>query len=176
MLKTFKVLNYFPSYKSIPNRIIEHIKESINICDNIEINVSEKTIQKYKLIIKIYLNVIDDKEFITNLVLKTVMEFDPIMEHPADVFNALIEILIKNNCELPAFSTLERLINSKRATINKDIFEYVSSNLNEITKKALDLMLETNEKGISGFNYIKELPKSPTLKHMKEIEKKLSLS
>lgn len=96
------------------------------------------------------------------MVLKTVMEFDPIMEHPADIFNAVIEILIKNNCELPAFSTLERLINSKRAAINKDIFEYVSSNLNAITKKALDLMLETNEKGISGFNYIKELPKSPT--------------
>jgi len=30
---------------------------------------------------------------------------------------------------------------------DEDIFEYVSSNFNEITKKSLDLMLETNEKG-----------------------------
>lgn len=174
MIKTFKVLNYFPSYRSIPNRIIEYIKVSTNICGNIEINVSEKTIQKYKLIIKRYLNIIDDKEFITNLVLKTVIEFHPIMEHPADVFNAVIEILIKNNCEFPAFSTLERRINSKRAAINNDIFEYVFSNLNEIIKKALDLMLETNEKGLPGFNYVKmnfQIDKKQFINHLKSMSK-----
>jgi len=68
------------------------------------------------------------------------------MEHPADVFNAVIQTLVKRNCELPAFSTLERLINNKRTEINNDIFEYVCSNLTEIDKKALDLMLESNEK------------------------------
>ena len=47
------------------------------------------------------------------------------MEQPADVFNAVIETLIKNNCEIPAFSTLERLIddcNKISAYSNKNYF------------------------------------------------------
>lgn len=52
--------------------------------------------------------------------MKTVEEFEPITEHPADDFNELIEVLIKNNSELLTFGTLERLINN-------NIFEYVCS-------------------------------------------------
>ena len=170
MLKSFKKLNYFPSYKTIPIKIIGHIKASISIDDNTDISVSEKTLQKYRHIIRDYLNVLDNKKYIEDLIIKTVEEFELIMEHPADVFNAVIETLIKNNCELPAFSTLERLINNKRAEINNNIFESVHNKLSEYDKKALDLMLESNEKGISDFNYIKELPKSPTLNHMKEVK------
>lgn len=58
-------------------------------------------------------------------------------------FNETIEVLIKNNCELPTFSTLERLINNKRAEINNTIFDDVFSKLTEYEKKELDLMLES---------------------------------
>lgn len=170
MFKLFKQLNYFPTYRTIPNKIINHMQASLSIDNTVEIGVSEKTLQKYRQIIRKNLNIISDREDIKKLVIKTVEEFEPLMDHPADIFNAVIETLIKNNSELPAFSTLERLINNKRAEINNYIFNSVSSKLTEDEKKSLDLMLETNEKGLSTFNYIKELPKSPTLNHMKDVK------
>lgn len=35
------------------------------------------------------------------------------MENKADIFNAVLEYLITHNCELPAFSTIDRWIKSK---------------------------------------------------------------
>lgn len=170
MLKLFKRFRYFPNYNSIPDKVITYIKESLSMSYIDNLGVTEKTIQRYKQIIRVELNIKSDKEYIKSLIIKTVEEFEPLMDHPADVFNAVIETLIKNNCELPAFSTLERVVNNKRAEINNNIFNDISSKLTEYEKKALDLIIETNEKGASDFNYIKEIPKSPTLNHMKDVK------
>jgi hypothetical protein len=35
------------------------------------------------------------------------------MENKAHIFNAVLEYLITHNCELPAFSTIDRWIKSK---------------------------------------------------------------
>ena len=167
-LKAFKTLNYFPDHKTIPDKIIEHIKNIFD-ADDLIINFKERTLKRYRRSIRAQLNILSDTQNMKDLISKTVEEFEPLMEHPADVFNAVIETLIKNNYELPAFSTLERLIGSKRTEINNNIFDEVSSKLTETLKKTLDLMLETNDKGRSTFNYIKELPKNPTLYHMKDV-------
>lgn len=98
------------------------------------------------------------------------------MENPADVFNAVIENLIKNNCELPSFSTLDRIISTKRNEINNTIFDNVALKLSEFDKESLNFILEIDKKGKSLFNYIKELPKSPTLNNMKSIQLKLNTS
>ncbi|MGL5086051.1 MAG: DUF4158 domain-containing protein [Clostridium sp.] len=167
LLKIFKQFNYFPKYELIPNRIINHINKSFELDIEESLSISEKTLYKYKNIIKYELNIKDDIDYIKKLSIKTVEDFEPIMENPADVFNAVIEVLVKNNCELPSFNTLERLINNKRAEINNNIFNDIEIRLTEYDKGSLNLMLETDDNGKSTFNYIKELPKSPTLNNMK---------
>ncbi|MGL5086017.1 MAG: DUF4158 domain-containing protein, partial [Clostridium sp.] len=169
ILKSFKNLNYFPNYNNIPGNIITHIKDTLSMNDLV-ITFKERTINRYKFSIRNYLNISSDNQLMKSLIIKTVEEFEPLMEHPADVFNSVIEVLIKHNCELPAFSTLERLIDSKRLEINNNIFNEVASKLTDYDKKSLDLILETTEKGKSTFNYIKELPKSPTLNNMKSVK------
>lgn len=137
--------------------------------DDLIINFKERTLKRYKQTIREQLHVLSNTQTMKDLIFKTVENFEPLMEHPEDVFNAVIEILIKNNYELPGFNTLSRLINNKRMEINTNIFSKVSSRLTQIHKKALDCMLEVDEKGRSTFNYIKELPKNPTLNHMKDV-------
>ncbi|WP_202976491.1 DUF4158 domain-containing protein [Anaerophilus nitritogenes] len=170
LLKVFKKLRYFPKLTDIPTEIIEYIKSKLNLMDTVSIENSRNIIYEYQRKIREQLSIVSDKKCIKNIIVKTVQEYEPIMEHPADIFNAVIETLIKNNCELPAFSTLERLINNKRTEINQKIYDDVNSKLTASEKNFLDLLLQSNEKGVSPFNYIKELPKSPTLKHMKEIK------
>ena len=170
LLKSFKQFNYFPKYELIPNKIINHINNFFELNIENSLSISEKTLYKYKHIIKSELDIKDNINYIKNISIKAVEDFEPIMENQADIFNAVIEVLIKKKCELPSFSTLERLINNKRTEINNIIFNNIFLKLSQVDKKSLDVILETDNKGKSLFNYIKELPKSPTLNNMKSLK------
>lgn len=125
-LKTFKTLNYFPNHETIPYKIINHLK-NILATDDLIINFKERTLKRHKQTIREQLNVLSNTQTMKDLIFKTVENFEPLMEHPEDVFNAVIETLIKNNYELPGFNTLSRLINNKKMEINTNIFSKVSS-------------------------------------------------
>lgn len=170
LLKTFNILHYFPQLKQIPLEIFNYIRILLNINVEKKFEFKERSTVRYKKIIRKYYNVTSNKEYICSTVLKAIELYEPLLENTADIFNAVIENLIKQNCELPAFSSLERWITNTRAKLNNDIFEFVENNLNEYDKKAIDLMFIPNERGLTNFNYMKQLPKSPTLKHMKELK------
>lgn len=168
-LKVFQNLHYFVEESEIPYKITRLVKSKLGIDKNKNITLSEKTIGKYRKDIRQNLNVISDSNHIKNLVIDTVEKYEPLMENKADIFNAVLECLIKNNCELPAFSTIDRWVKSKQSQINNAIFDYVSNGLSSTEKQLLDSLLVTSDKSFSKFNYIKELPKSPSLSHLKAV-------
>lgn len=168
-LKVFQNLYYFVDESKIPSKITGFIKSKLKLGKNSQITISEKTIGKYRKDIKQSLNIISDSNYIKNLVFSTVEKYEPLMENKADIFNSVLENLIRNNCELPAFSTIDRWIKSKQSKINNTIFEYISNGLTSSEKQLLDSLLVVSDNSFSKFNYIKDLPKSPTLTHLKEV-------
>ena len=48
-----------------------------------------------------------------------------VMENPADLINAAIETLLVAHCELPAFSTLDRIAWRIRRLVNRGIYRRV---------------------------------------------------
>jgi len=88
------------------------------------------------------------------------------MEHPADVFNSVIEVLIKHNCELPAFSTLDRLIDISNA-IEKLAKEGILVTMADI--KAMSPYMTSHIKRFG--EYIIDLESTPDPIHKIEIEK-----
>lgn len=169
-LKVIQNFHYFIPSHEIPLKIIKHIKLKLGIEKDIEIKFSERSVRRQRAQIRSYLNKVSDLNMIRDLVYNSVLEYESIMENSADIFNAVLENLIKNNCELPAFSTLDRWIKSKQYDINNNIFKYVSGNLNANQKNLLDDLLEVTEDKFTKLNYIKELPKSPTLSHIKSLK------
>ncbi|MGL4912629.1 MAG: Tn3 family transposase, partial [Romboutsia sp.] len=168
-LKVFQNLHYFVDESEIPFKITRFIKASLKMDKYKDIIANEKTVSRYRKYIRQTLNINYDSNYIKELVLDTVEKHEPMMENKADIFNSVLESLIKSNCELPAFSTIDRWIRSKRSQINNEIFKYVSNNLTAQEKQLLDLLLVTEENSLSKFNYIKDLPKSPSLSHLKEV-------
>lgn len=168
-LKILENFGYFIPSNDIPKKIIEYIKFKLKINKDIEIKFSDRSVYRQRNEIRKYLNKIYDMKVIKDLTYKSVIEYEPIMENSADVFNAVLEKLIKNNCELPAFSTIDRWIKSKQTKINNDLFKYVSDNLNQSEKQILDGILESTDEAFTKLNYIKELPKSPSLSHIKTV-------
>lgn len=168
-LKILQNFSYFIPSKDIPQKIIKHIKSKLGINRDVDIKFSDRSVRRQKNEIRTYLNKVYDIRFVRELVSKSVVEYEPIMENSADVFNAVLEKLVKNNCELPSFSMIDRWIKSKQTKINNDLFKYVSDNLSESEKQILDEILEPTDETFTKLNYIKELPKSPSLSHIKTV-------
>ncbi|MGU8572154.1 Tn3 family transposase [Clostridium perfringens] len=96
-LKSFEKLKYFPKYNSIPKKIFKYIQDTLLLNIESDINISEKTLQRYKHIIRRFLNIKNNKVNRNNLIINTVEKFEPITEYQEDVFNAVIETLLKND-------------------------------------------------------------------------------
>lgn len=168
LLKSFEKLRYFPKYNSIPKKLFKYIQDTLLLNIESDINISEKTLQRYKHIIRRFLNIKNNKVNRNNLIINTVAKFEPITEYQEDVFNAVIETLIKNNFELPSFKVLDRIILNKRTKINDNLFNLVANRLTIVQKETLDNMLVVDTKGYSIFNELKELPKNSTLNNLKD--------
>ena len=92
-----------------------------------------------------------------------------VMENPADLISVAIEILVKEHCELPGFSTLERMARRIRHLVNTGIYQRVADRLSEAEQQALlRLIAREGTESFTAFNRIKEAPKSATLTHLDE--------
>ncbi len=92
-----------------------------------------------------------------------------VMENPADLISAAIEVLIKENCELPGFSTLERMARRIRVLVHRGIYQRIASRLSNAQQAALLQLIEREtSSAFTTFNQIKEAPKSATLTHLDE--------
>lgn len=97
------------------------------------------------------------------------------MDNPADLINVAIEELVKERCELPGYSTLDRLARRIRMLVNRQFFHTVFSQLSAMEQRRLDALLDVeNPRHKSDFNALKETPKSATLSHMRDLQGRFS--
>ncbi len=89
-------------------------------------------------------------------------------EHLADIINVMIEELVCQRFELPAFSRLDRVARSARIEVNQACFEQISGQLTFSQKKQLDQFLfEQNQAEQSWWAQLKYAPEAPTQKNVK---------
>src|SRR5437667_1591890 len=90
-----------------------------------------------------------------------------VMENPADLISAAIEILVKEHCELPGFSTLERMARRIRNLVKRGIYQRVADLLAEAEQQTLLLLIaREGTESFTAFNPIKTAPKSTTLTNL----------
>lgn len=103
------------------------------------------------------------------LTIQAVYEAAQVMDNPADLINVALETLIKERYELPAFSTLDRLVRRVRTLVNRRFFQTICSRLQESDLAKLEALLVSDDHTRrSSFNRLKQLPKKPTLSNLQE--------
>ncbi len=127
MLKSFQRLGYFPRPKDIPSGVINHIRACLNLSKDIEPNFHSKSLYRHQKAIRDYLNVYSYGKYALHIATSAVHKAAQVMDNPADLINVAIEELIKERCELPAFSTLDRLVRRIRTLVNYRLFHIVQS-------------------------------------------------
>lgn len=166
-LKCFQRLGYFPKEDEIPPQIIEHIAE----CHGLPLPgkrqplfSSEKAGRRAKEAIREYCGV---RKFEQNTHGDTLQSFAQQMAHTKasviDILNAMVEWLVKECFELPAFSSLERMAIEARAAVNSALYLQCSAALSPKAKLQLDKLLkEKNEDGVSLWELLKIEPHKPS--------------
>ncbi|MEG0672316.1 Tn3 family transposase [Clostridium sp.] len=171
LLKSFQRLGYFPRIDEIPIEIVKYLSLQLNITSDIDLVMPNRTLYRYKSSIRKYLNVTEFGATARHVITESTYKAAQVMNNPADLINVAIETLVKERFELPAFSTLNRSISHIRTLVNSNIYENVLKKLTTDKKCQLDNLLNVeNSDTYSKFNYLKETPKSATIKHLKALE------
>lgn len=176
LLKCFQSIGYFPSINEIPEMIIRHIVQQLNIeYKSQRLEYKRKgTLYLHHKSIREYLNIKQYDLQAKNMVEETIQRNTYTMEDPADLINSAIDTLVKNNYELPAYSYLDRITMEIRTKVHNDICTNVLNRTTAEQKRILDTLLEVDtEKRFSDMQYLKETVKKPSFKNMKELILKL---
>lgn len=85
-----------------------------------------------------------------------------------DIINVMLEALVKEKYELPAFSTLKRIAQNARSRINNDYYQQVCSLINDEQKAQLDaLFIKNYSEQYTLWHQFKQDPQKPTPKKIK---------
>jgi|SRR5450755_354876 hypothetical protein len=77
-----------------------------------------------------------------SLAVRTVFEAAKVIVSPADLINVAVEQLRLEQCELPSFSTLDRMVNRVRTVVHRRVFAEVLRKLSPENVARLDGLLE----------------------------------
>lgn len=168
-LKCFQRLGYFPKFSNIPNSIIEHIAESLDrkpVSASYGETVPGTTLRRLKTAVRRRCHV---KRFTLKAQGQWLREFAfdiaRTKESVLDIVNALIEFLVKESYELPAFSTLDRLSYEARAAATN---LYIDRIYDGLTQESIQLiqsvLIESDDSGMTFWHKLKEEPKRPSIK------------
>lgn len=175
MMKCFQRLGYFPRPKDIPDAVISHIRSCLHLSDDTEPSFQTKALYRHQKAIREYLKVTSFGKIPLHIATTAIYKSAHVMDNPADLINVAIAELIKERCELPAFSTLDRLTRRVRTLVNYRFFNTIMDRLSTDDRCKLDELLDTsNQPQKSGYHYLKDLPKSPSISHMKDLQNRLS--
>lgn len=160
MLKTHQRLGYFVNSIEVPKIIINHIARSIGI-ENVELEYEkyDKSLTRLNHLnfIRKYLNVKPYDKNANHIAIKAAAEAAETKDNDADIINVVIDELIHQRYELPAFSTLVRLSRKVRHAIYTSYYKHVYEHISDNTKQLIDKLFNvSSEDTKTGWNVLKE--------------------
>ena len=175
----FPFLKVYLPVKVIPFQIISYISKQLNLVSLMwqsEDSPNRATLHRYRSACRKFLGSFPFTNKGKKLVRACVKNAAHTMSDPADLINVAIEALTNANTELPAFSTLDRLIGNERHLVHKKLYFEITATLTAEDRQKLDDLLRI-QKGerITGFARMKQTPGPATLSHFRSWEKRLVL-
>jgi hypothetical protein len=171
LLKAFQRLGYFPKLKEIPPRIINYIARCVNLQ-----RVSQRLIKegsggsrwRHIPLIRSYLGISAYSDGGEKIMMNAMAEASQTKNVIADIINASIEELVRQKYELPSFGTMRRAAKETRHKVNNIIYNRIYHRLNKKQKKLISSILKSPPEGRTLWFRLKQEPKQPTTKNMRE--------
>jgi TnpA family transposase len=172
MLKSFQRLGYFPPSEAVPPTVVGHIRACLNLSANVCAIPPERSRYYYAEAIRAYLGVHPYDRKAQTAIATAIAQAAEVMEYPADLINVAVEELVKERYELPAFSTLDRLVGHIRTVVNNRLFGRITNAMTPIQQAFVDDLLATSPASGLTFSLLRAPPKSARLSHVQALQAK----
>lgn len=175
-LKTFQQLHYFPPLDAIPGYIVDHVRAALKITLEVMPGyLTRQTSYRHRRAICRHLDIQPYQSTTTDkLIREILLDAAQIMNDPADLLNVVIETLVRERHELPAFSTLDRLTNQVRAAVHKRLFRQIAARLTMTEQTRLDRLVTVEpDTQLSEWSILKKPTGYASVSHMREMEARL---
>jgi hypothetical protein len=181
MLKSFQRLGYFPRSEAVPVAVVNHIRTCLNLSAKVSAIAPERSRYVYQNIIRSYLGVHSYDQKAQKAMATAVAHAAEVMDHPADLINVAIEELVKERYELPAFSTLDRLVRRIRTATHTRLFHRLSEAMTAKEQQFVDQLLAPSAPDPTQpaefevtLALLKAPPKSARLSHIEALQAKFN--
>ncbi|MGO9357812.1 MAG: Tn3 family transposase [Xanthobacteraceae bacterium] len=168
LLKTRQDLGYFAMPEEVHPDTVAHLAVQLGLAaPSAWSNETRRTksVYRYQAATRAHLSVRPYDEMAERLVADTTLKAAESMSDPADLINHAVEALQAAAIDLPAFSTLDRLINSVRAEVHARIYDQVRLRLTADHERTLDgLLVKPPNSVTTNFNRLKQTPGPATPK------------
>ena len=162
LLKCRQDLGYFPALCAIHIGTITHLAAQLDLASVTPLldEARQKTmLHRYRTAVRSHLGVLPFSETAEQMISATVLAAAEMMSDPADLINRAIETLGKASIDLPAFSTLDRLVNHLRTQVHTRMYMQVTARVTSDTAMVLDELLAVPEGSTTTpFNRLKQAP------------------
>ena len=174
LLKCQQHLGYLPTLAEVPEYIRTYLCQQLHLLPLMYTHVeAEKTLYRYRQLIRTYLAIKPYGDGGQDVVETAVQQAAYTMSDPADLINLAVEHLIQQRFELPAFSTLDRLVMHIRHGVHQDLYTRMTASLEAAERERLDALLHVRDRR-TDFNRIKDTPRQATLKHLRQWTERLT--
>ncbi|HEX4664250.1 MAG TPA: DUF4158 domain-containing protein, partial [Terriglobales bacterium] len=170
LLKSLQYLGYFAEICEIPAAVVNHVRICLRLpVQELPAYDQIRTLRRHQTAIRgrLQLKPRHSREA-RRVAVRKVFEAAQVMVNPADLINVAVEQLRLEQCELPSFSTLDRMVNRVRTLVHRRLFAQVTEKLGPMEVARFDELLKTTDvaKRHTSFQEIKEAPKKPSLTHL----------
>ncbi len=175
-IKLFPCLGYFLGVDEIPSAIVTHVRKALSLSEElVPAYDHSRTLYRHHQVVREYSQILPYGKDARRAAIRTILRAVRMMDTPADLINAAIDELVKQRYELPAFSTLDRLVEHVRALVYGRIFRMVTTRITPSAQQVFETLLDAGTPlHRSYFSLLKLAPPSPTLSHLKAWQDRLT--
>jgi hypothetical protein len=122
-LRTFQRLGYFAPPGEIPTVVVEHIRRSLRLADDVAAAPeSPQTLRHHRSLVRERLGVVTDAEYARKLAQSAIEAAAQMKDNPADLINVALEEIVRARCGIPGYTTLDEMASRIRAHVNGGFF------------------------------------------------------
>ncbi|MFI6742781.1 DUF4158 domain-containing protein [Nonomuraea sp. NPDC050451] len=140
-LKTYQRLGYFPKLKDVPAVLSEHIRETIGLPEVALGDAAERSAKRHRSFVRTRMGVTYDAARVREVADEAIRKAAQAKDNPADLINVALEELVRAECELPGYTTLDEMTKKIRTEVNRGFFALVSGRVDAGARARLARLL-----------------------------------
>ena len=130
-LKCFQRLGYFPRAGQVPPAVVERVRGCLGLSEATGWQPPDRTARWQQQLVRERLGVRSDSERARSLAEEAIRSEAEVKNHPPDLINVALEVLVREGLELPAFSTLDGIATRVRADVNAAVFSGIVARMRQ---------------------------------------------